>query len=131
LNRSENGTVYSTSPEYIGLLTTECYFRVGSNFVCCCYRHNHIGGIVTSHQEQWHPLNVSFPSSNPNSTIGLAGRRLPPTEDTHAIYGKISEYFYLVVAMGSKKEVLLLNTKVKETEANKKDADSKINCGKV
>jgi len=33
LNRSVNGSVYSTSPEYIGLLTNECYFRVGSNCV--------------------------------------------------------------------------------------------------
>ena len=38
-------------------------------------------------------LNVSHPSSKPNSTIGLADRSYPLTEkDTHATYCKILKY---------------------------------------
>ena len=62
-----------------------------------------------------------FPSSNQNSTIRIAGRRLiADRKERHAIYGKNPKIFTLQFWSPMMGIVLVLNTKVQMTEASEK-----------
>jgi len=70
LKSSVNGTVYSTSPAYIGLLTNN-WIPI---FVCSSTRYKQVGipdSTLSDHKLQ-HSLKCFWV---PNSTIRLAGRR--------------------------------------------------------